>query len=154
MSENIVSITGQDIIQIGTKPILVGLADGDAGVLSFDNNIAEGKLGKNGNGIVVPNSTGRSATLTVRLLKGSSGDKYLNGEMNKYQLQTASYTLLNGQITHLVGDGKSNLNAVVYTLSGGFVQKVPNDTVSSEGNTEVAVTEWTLFFLRADRSVQ
>ncbi len=154
MSENQVALTGKDIISIGIYPHIGGLADGDSAVLSFDNSLMEGKLGKNGNGMIVPNSMGSSATLTLRLLKGSNGDKYLNGEMNKYKLQTASYVLLSGRITHIVGDGEANLSSEVYTLSGGCVQKQPGLTSSQEGNTEVAVVEWTLFFLRVERSIQ
>lgn len=152
MSRN--NLTGNDVISIGLRPSLADFADGDVGVLDFSDNIAEGKLGKNGNGIVTSNSTGSSATLTLRLLSGSSDDKYFNGEMNKYKNDPPGYTLLSGRITQRVGDGTSTVNYVVYTLSGGFVQKQPNFTSNVEGDTNTSVTEYTLFFLKADRSVQ
>ncbi len=148
------ALTGNDIIQIGIRPNLIDLADGDVGVLDFSDNLAEGKVGKNGNGMVSSNSTGSSATLTLRLISGSSDDKYINGEMNKYLLDPAGYILLNGQITQFVGDGNSTVNSIVFSLSGGFVQKQPGFSSNSEGDTNTSVTEWTLFFLKVDRSVQ
>lgn len=152
-----VSLTGKDTISIGSRGlaprILADLADGDTGMLDFPNNLVEAKTGKNGNTIYAFNSTGVVGTMTVRTLRGSADDKYLNSEMNRYKLDPASYTLLDGEIIKRVGDGIGNVTNDVYSLDGGIVQKMPNVKENVEGDTEQAVTIWQIVFANSDRSL-
>ena len=125
-----VALTGKDTIAIGSRGasprIFADLADGDTGVLDFPNNLVEAKTGKNGNTIYAFNSTGAVCTLTVRVIRGSADDKYLNAEMNRYKLEPAAYTLIDGEIVKRIGDGLGNITNDVYSLDGGVVQKMPN----------------------------
>lgn len=152
-----VSLTGKDTISIGSRGlaprILADLADGDTGMLDFPNNLVEAKTGKNGNTIYAFNSTGVVGTMTIRTLRGSADDKYLNSEMNRYKQDPASYTLLDGEIIKRVGDGIGNVTNDVYSLDGGIVQKMPNVKENVEGDTEQAVTIWQIIFANSDRSL-
>jgi len=152
-----VSLTGSDIIQIGSTGgslrTLADLADGDTGVLDFGNNLVEGKVGKNGNTIYSFNSTGKQATLTLRVVRGSADDKYFNAEMNLYLRDRAAYPLLTGEFVKRAGDGLGNVTADVYAMNGGIIQKMPNVKENVEGDTEASITEWVIFFANVDRSL-
>ncbi len=146
-----VSLTGKDVLQIGTR-VLADFADGDVATLDFPNNVVEGKVGKNGNTIYAYNSTGKSSTLTLRLVRGSADDKYLNSELNLYLADTAGYPLLSGEFVKRVGNGES-VTADVYVLSGGVIQKMPNVKDNVEGDTDTSITEWVVFFGNGERSL-
>lgn len=152
-----VSLTGKDTISIGSRGatlrILADLADGDTAVLEFPNNLVEAKTGKNSNTIYAFNSTGVVATALIRLLRGSVDDKYFNSELNRYKLDPAAYTLLDGEFIKRVGDGQGNITSDVYSLDGGIIQKMPNAKENVEGDIEQAVTIWQLIFANSDRGL-
>ena len=152
-----VALTGKDTIAIGSRGfeprVFADLADGDTGVLDFPNNLVEAKTGKNGNTLYAFNSTGVVCTMTVRVMRGSADDKYLNGEMNRYKLDPAGFTLIDGEIVKRVGDGEGNVTNDVYSLDGGIVQKMPNVKENVEGDLEQAVTVWQVIFANSDRGI-
>lgn len=152
-----VSLTGKDTIAIGSRGlslrVFADLADGDTGVLDFANNLVEAKTGKNGNTIYAFNSTGKVVTATVRVIRGSADDKFLNSEMNRYLLDPAAYTLLDGEIIKRVGDGEGNVTSDVYSIDGGCIQKMPAVKENVEGDTEQAVTIWQIIFANSDRGL-
>jgi len=152
-----VSLTGKDTIAVGSRGasprILVDLADGDTGVLDFPNNLVEAKTGKNGNTIYAFNSTGKVVTMTLRIMRGSADDKYLNGEMNRFSLDPAGYTLIDGEVVKRIGDGQGNITHDVYSLDGGIIQKMPAAKENVEGDTEQAVTTWQIIYANSDRGL-
>lgn len=152
-----VSLTGNDTIAVGTRGatlrILVDLADADTGVLEFPNNLVEAKTGKNGNTIYAFNSTGKVVTLTLRIMRGTTDDKYLNGEMNSFLNDPASYVLLDGEVVKRVGDGQGNITNDVYSLDGGIIQKMPAAKENVEGDTEQAITIWQIIFANSNRGL-
>ena len=152
-----VALTGKDTVSIGPGlgflRIFSDFADGDVINIDFPNNLVEAKTGKNGNTIYALNTTGKVATVTARVLRGSADDKFLNAQMNEYLLDPAAYSLLEGEFIKRIGDGQGNVNADVYRLSGGMVQKLPNARDNVEGDTETSVSIWQLIFANADRSI-
>lgn len=152
-----VSLTGNSIIQIGSRGGVLrqfaDFADGDVGVLDFPNNVVEGKVGKNSNVIFSFNATGKTATLTLRLIRGSADDKYLNSQLADYLADPAGYVLMDGEIVQRSGDGAGNVTNDVYKISAGIVQKFPQVRENVEGDTEASVAIWTLFFANNDRSL-
>ncbi len=152
-----VALTGKDTIAIGSRGlaprIFADLADGDTGVLDFPNNLVEAKTGKNGNTIYAFNSTGQVVTFTLRVIRGSADDKYLNSEMNRFLLDPAGYTLIDGEIVKRIGDGEGNVTNDVYSLDGGIIQKMPAAKENVEGDTEQAVTIWQIIFANSDRGL-
>lgn len=152
-----VALTGKDTIAIGSTGlalrIFADLADGDTAVLDFPNNLVEAKTGKNGNTIYAFNATGKVVTATIRLLRGSEDDKFLNGEMNRFLLDPPAYTFLGGSFIKRIGDGLGVVTNDNYTLSGGIVQKMPATKENVEGDTEQAVVIWQIIFANSDRGI-
>lgn len=152
-----VALTGNDTISIGTSGLALRIfkdfADGDTGVLDFPNNLVEAKTGKNGNTIYAFNASGKVVTLTVRVLRGSADDKYLNAELNRYIVDPAAFTLVAGEMVKRVGDGEGNVTNDVYSLKGGIVQKMPAAKENVEGDVEQAVTVWQVIFANSNRSI-
>lgn len=149
---NSVALTGNDLTVIKGR-IMEDLADGDAVVLDFPNNIADGKVGKNKNVIIAFNATGEQVTVTVRILKGSADDKFLNGELNSYRNSRPSYTLMTGEFVKRVGDGEGNITNEIYTVGAGFIQKYPSAKENVEGDTESAVSIYQIQYNNTDRSM-
>jgi len=152
MAEGAVSLTGNDITSLSDH-IFKNLADGDAVVLDFPNDIAAGKVGKNGNLIIAFNATGKTVNMQIRVLAGSSDDKYLNSRYNEYLNDPPSFILFNGEFTKRVGDGKGGVNSIVYSMNQGYFTKPPVTKENVEGDTEQAVAIWNLSFPNTDRGI-
>lgn len=147
-----VSLTGNDSISINGR-VLADFADGDIANLDFPNNLVEAKTGKNNNTIYAFNATGRVVTATVRLIRGSSDDKFLNSEMNSFINDPASYLLLESEFIKRVGDGQGTITQDVYRLSGGVIHKLPTVKENVEGDVESAVVVWEIQFANTDRTI-
>lgn len=148
----VVSLTGNDTITVGGR-IFRDFADGDIGSLDVPNNIVEAKTGKNRNTIYAYNATGKTCTLSLRLLIGSADDKYLNSQLALYEQDPPSYPLLSSEIIKRSGDGQGNISNAIHQLSGGLIQKYPNVKENVEGDTEQAVVVWTLIFANQERAI-
>jgi hypothetical protein len=147
-----VSLTGKDSFLLDAR-ILSDFADGDVGALEFSNDIATVKTGKNGNSIYAFNAQGATCTLTLRIIRGSGDDKYLNGRFYEYKNDPPSFVLLACQITKRAGDGEGNITSDTYTLSGGIITKPPAVKENTDGDTEQAVAIWTITFTNSDRAL-
>jgi len=152
-----VSLTGNDTIAIGARGaalrIFADLADGDTANIDFPNNLVEAKTGKNGNTIYAFNATGQVANMTIRVLRGSPDDKYLNSEMNLYIADPAAYPLLDGEMIKRIGDGTGAVTNDVYKVNGGVVQKIPVVKENVEGDTEQSVSIYLIMFANTERSL-
>ena len=147
-----VALTGNDTTIINDR-ILSNLADGDAVTLDYPNNLVEIKKGKNGNVLYAFNATGEQTTTTIRVLKGSADDKFLNQELNTYRNNKAGYILLTSQFIKNIGDGAGNIANEIYNMTAGIVQKIPNTKENVEGDTEQAVSIYQIIFANTDRSI-
>jgi hypothetical protein len=147
-----VSLTGNDTIIIAAR-VFRDLADGNVGMIEFPNNLVEVKNGKNGNRIYALNAQGGIANLTLRLIRGSSDDKYLNSRLAEYRNDPASFILMDGEFVKRVGDGQGNVTSDVYRLDGGIIQKVPGVKDNVEGDTEQAVSIWNITFGNTNRAM-
>lgn len=145
-----VALTGKDTSIIGTR-ILADLADGDCVNLDFPNNLVEAKIGKNGNTVYAFNATGKQATATIRVLRGSADDKYFSSEMNAYINDPAAYTLMSGEFIKRIGDGEGNITADIYQFKGGVIQKIPTVKENVEGATDQGVSIYTIIFANTAR---
>lgn len=149
-----VSLTGTDLIQIDQR-ILADLADGDAVALSFDNDLAMVKAGKNGNVIYALNEMGRVTGCSLRILLGSSDDKYLNSRMQEQKNGFSDFILLTGSFSKRTGTGDGgNPSTAVYQMSGGIFKKQVEAKTSAEGDTEQSVAVYTISFGNGNRSIQ
>jgi hypothetical protein len=138
-----VSLTGSDTLTINNY-LFVGLADGNCVELTFPNDVAQVKTGKNGNVIFGLNESGRQGESTVRVLRGSDDDKFLNNLLAQ-QLANFAGTVLNiGQYIKKVGNGLGAIASDTYIVSSGVIQKQPEAKTNVEGETEQSVTIWKL----------
>ena len=147
-----VSLTGKDVIKINGR-LLNDLADGDCAALTFPNDIAVVKTGKNRNSIYAFKYDGNVCEVTLRVLRGSSDDKFLNNILALFKNDPAVFSLLQGEFSKQVGDGAGNLIADTYVLSGGIFKKQTEVKENAEGDTEQAVAIYTLTFSNAPRSI-
>jgi hypothetical protein len=147
-----VAMSGNDTVLVNNKPIFDG-ADGDVAVLTFPNDIANVKTGKNGNSIYGLNESGKQAELKIRVIRGSADDKYLNGLLAGQQLNFAGMVLLTAFLVKKVGDGKGNITSDTYVLSGGIFSKQVEAKSNVEGDSAQSVAEYTLKFSNAPRAI-
>ena len=148
----VVSLTGKDTISINGR-VLNDLADGDVALLDFPNELTHSKTGKNGNTIYGFDYTGRQCTLTLRLIRASADDKFVNQLLSLYKNDPSLFTLISGVLVKNVGDGSGNLNSDIYTLSRGVFKKETGAKENADGDTEQAVAIYTLLFSNAPRSI-
>lgn len=152
-----VSLTGKDTVALGATGaalrIFADFGDGDTVNLDFPNNLVESKTGKNGNTIYAFNATGQVVAMTIRVLRGSPDDKFLNAEMNLFLADPAAYPLLAGEFIKRIGDGTGAVVNDVYKVAGGVVQKIPTVKENVEGDTEQAITIYQILFANTERSI-
>jgi len=147
-----VSLTGKDVIVINGR-VFKNFADATLAALTFDGELMIVKASKDGNTIYALNEQGRVSTLSLRLLLGSSDDKYLNSLLASMKSDPAGFILMVGSFTKRVGDGAGNSNLVVYQCVGGAFTKNPGASSDATGNTDQSVVVWDIKFGSADRAV-
>lgn len=147
-----VSITGNDTILINDR-VLRDLADGDAGNLTFPNDLTSMKIGKNGNSIINVNEMGKMAQLVLRVIKGSSDDKFLNGILANYKLDPASFVTMTGEVIKRIGNGTGDVASETFSLRTGVMLKEVETRTNVEGDTESSVSIYTMQFSAAPRTI-
>jgi hypothetical protein len=152
MSVGSVSLVGKDTVIIKNR-IFKDFGNGDTINIDFPNNLVEAKIGKNGNRIFAYNSNGEVVTVTIKLLRGSADDKFLNTEITTFKGNPPSYILMTGEFIKNIGDGAGNISGDTYTFDGGIVQKYPSVKENTEGDTEQALSIYQLIFTNTSRSI-
>ena len=143
MSESY-KLTGQDTVVLWGR-VISDFADGDVATISVDNNIANSVVGKNGNMIIAKDEQGKKCTITVRLLKGSGDDSFINSYYKSYEADSALYILGNGNIAKRLGDGNGNVTFDTFYLKALHFTRPPYDVTSNvNGSTDQAVTVYTM----------
>ncbi len=147
-----IAVTAQDTLKINGR-LLLNFADQDCAKITFPNELGNVKTGKNGNSIIAYSYQGKNGVLETRLLLGSSDDKFLNGLLNQYNNNPASFPLLSMEFDKNIGDGNQNIVPVIYLGIGGIFSKQPEVFENADGETNQAVVVWTMKFTRIDRSI-
>lgn len=142
---NSVSLTGNDTLKLRDR-VFADFADGDYAGLTFPNDIAGLKTGKDGNTVYALNETGRQAELVIRVLRGSSDDKFLQNLLAAQRNDFSGFVLIEGELVKRVGDGKGNITTDTYLLTGGIFTKNVEVKSNAEGDTEQSVSIYTLAF--------
>src|SRR5665213_701306 len=145
-----IALSGNDTININNT-VLNDLADGNAVEMTFPNDIAQVKTGKNGNSIYGLNETGKQCEVKVRVIRVSSDDKFLNGLLAQQQANFAGTVLLIGQFIKKLGDGLGNITSDTYIMSGGVFTKIPEAKSNVEGDSEQSVSIYTMKFSNSPR---
>jgi hypothetical protein len=140
-----VALSGNDTININNQ-VLVGLADANAVEITFPNEIANVKIGKNGNAIYGLNTTGQQSECKIRVLRGSADDKFLNNLWTQQQNNFSGTVLLLGQFIKKIGDGQGNITSDTYIMSGGVFTKGIDAKTNVEGDVDQSVSVYTIKF--------
>lgn len=145
-----VAMSGSDTIMINNQ-ILADLADGNCLEMTFPNDIANVKTGKNGNSIYGLNETGKQAELKIRVIRGSADDKFLNSLLAQQQANFAGTVLMVGSFIKKIGNGAGAILSDTYIMSGGIFTKVPEAKTNVDGESEQSVAIYTMKFSNAPR---
>lgn len=146
------ALTGADVIKIDDR-IFNDLIDGDCVVLEYPNSLGAVKTGKNGNSIFAFNATGLNVNVKIRLVVGSSDDKFMSSRLAAWIADPSAFVLMKGQFIKRVGDGSSNVGSITYDLSGGIFSKIPTAKTNAEGDVEQSVVVYDLAFSNGPRSI-
>lgn len=148
-----VASSGNDALTLNNY-IFSGLADGNVVELTYPNDIAAIKVGKNGNSLFALNESGKAADMTIRVIRASADDVFLQGLMSQQQQNFAGFVLLTGSFVKLMGDGQGNVVKDTYVLGGGVFSKLPEAKSNVEGDVEQDVVIWHLKFSSSPRALQ
>lgn len=147
-----VALSGSDTVVINDKTF-ADFADGNCVEMTFPNDIASVKTGKNGNSIYGLNESGKQCEVKLKLIRGSADDKFLNGLLAQQQSNFAGFPLLVGQFIKKIGDGQGNIASDTYIMAGGVFTKQPEAKTNVEGDTDQSTTTYTLKFANSPRVI-
>lgn len=147
-----VAMSGSDTIKINNR-IMADLADGDCVALTYPNDIAQVKTGKNGNSIYGLNESGKQSEVVVRLIRGSADDKFMNNLLAQQQQNFAGFPLMIGEFVKRIGDGTGVISSDTYVTSGGIFSKAVEAKSNVEGDTEQSVSIYHLKFSNSPRVI-
>ncbi len=147
-----IALSGADTVNLNNR-VFADFAEGNIAELTFPNEIANVKTGKNGNSIYSLNESGRQAEFKLRLLRGSGDDKFLLGLLNSQQNNFAGSVLLIGRFIKKIGDGKGKITNDTYICSGGIFTKIPEAKTNVDGEAEQSVVVYTFKFSNAPRTL-
>lgn len=147
-----VALTGSDTILINNQ-VLSDLADGNCVELTFPNDIANVKTGKNGNSIFGLNEQGRQGEVKIRLIRGSADDKLLLSLLTQQQANFAGTVLALGQFIKKLGDGQGNVASDTYIATGGIFTKQIEAKMNVDGESEQSVSIYTMKFSNVVRVI-
>jgi hypothetical protein len=145
-----VAMSGSDTITINNH-IFADLADGNCVELTFPNDIASVKTGKNGNSIYGLNETGRQCEVKMRLVRGSTDDKFMNGLIALQNSNFAGFPLMFGSFIKKLGNGLGDITSDTYIMSGGVFTKQIEAKTNVDGESEQSVSMYTMKFSNAPR---
>ena len=140
-----VALTGNDTFVLNNR-VFTDFADAMYAELTYPNDIASVKTGKNGNSIYGYNASGRQGEIKLRLVRGSSDDKFMLGLLAAQQAAFENTVLMIGQFIKKIGDGTGVAGSDTYICSGGIFAKQPGAKSNAEGETEQSVVEYDIKF--------
>jgi hypothetical protein len=147
-----IALSGNDVVQINDR-ILADFADGNCAELTFPNDIANVKTGKNGNSIFGLNEQGRQCEFKLRLIRGSADDKFMNGLLATQQAGFSAFVLMIGEFIKKLGDGQGNVASDTYITAGGVFTKQVEAKMNVEGEAEQSVSMYSIKFASVARVI-
>ena len=146
------TITGKDTLTLSDR-IFNDLADGDVSTITFPNDLVSLKTGKDGNTLYALNETGKNAEMVIRVVRGSSDDKFLNSLLASMKRDIPSFEVMTGTFVKRLGDGTGVVISDTYNLEGGIFKKEVEAKDNAEGDTEQAVAVYNLTFAKGNRAL-
>lgn len=149
---SVVAMSGQDTIIINNR-IFNDLADADSATLSFPNELATLKTGKNGNSVYSFNESGKQSDVSIRVIRGSEDDKFLNNVLASQQANFAGFVLMIGEFIKKIGDGAGSITSDTYIMSGGIFTKQVDAKSNVEGDSEQSIAIYQIKFANSPRAI-
>ncbi len=149
----IYTITGSDTLTIYGR-IFNDLANDDVTTIAFPNEIVKMKTGKNKNTIFARDETGNNGNLTLKLMRGSADDQFMQQQQAASDAAFSSTVLAAGQFVKILGDGQGNVVRDVYQLDGGMIKRRVEGKDNTSGDTAQAVVTYEMIFAQARRLIQ
>jgi len=147
-----VSLTGKDVVTLNGR-VFRDFANGDIAKLDFDEDLVNVEASKDGNIIYALNEKGKMASMELRLLLGSSDDRYINSLMASQLSDLSAFILIAGAFVKRVGDGQGNVKNVIYNTLGGIVRRQPSAKSNTTGDVEQSVAVWMFKFGNNTRAI-
>lgn len=147
-----VAMSGNDSFTLNDR-IFADLATGTWGELTYPNDVAAVKTGKNDNTIYGQNQAGKNADFLLRVIRGSPDDKFLNGLFAQQNNNFAGFVLLNGQLVKKIGQGNGKIINDTYVLTGGVFAKPVEAKSNVDGDTEQSEAIYRFRFALAPRAI-
>ena len=149
---SVYALTGNDSFILNDR-VLNDYTDGSTVEIAYDNDRVGMSTGKNNNTVYSDNRQGSNATVTLRIIRGSKDDKWLNGLSIEQDKDLPSFAVMNGSFTKRVGDGLGNVTFDNYVLLGGVFLRYPDVQENLQGETEQGTAVYQLRFARAQRAL-
>ena len=148
------TLCGDDTITLNGHN-LINFANDTVAQLTFNSSVSTMTIGKSGSAIVATNEQGKSAELTVRIMRGSDDDKFLNAAFITQKKDLVNADLINGTIVRHIGQGISGGSVARETtvLTGGIFTKQPDNQINISGDAEQGVVTYTLQFATGERTL-
>lgn len=146
------ALTGNDTLVIEER-VIRDMADGSIVEISYNNDRVGITTGKNDNTIYSEDRQGSNAVLTLRVIRGSADDRWLNGLSIQQNRDLPSFPLLGGGFSKRIGDGYGSITYDNYILIGGVFQKYPDTQENLQGETEQGSTVYQIIFAKAERAI-
>lgn len=146
------AVTGSDSLIINQR-ILSDFANADAIDATRPNDAAAVETGKNGNSIFSKNENGNQMDVTIRLVRASPDDKFLNNLYAQQNNNFAGFPLMSGEYSKQVGDGTGNVQSDTYLLGGGIFIKQPGAKTSASADVDASVSVWAFRFAKSARVI-
>ena len=146
------ALTGNDTVILNER-VIKDMADGSIVEISYQNDRVGITTGKNDNTIFAEDRTGSNATLTLRVIRGSADDRWLNGLSIQQNQDLPSFSLLRGAFTKRIGNGYGSISYDNYILIGGAFQRYADTQENLQGETEQGSSVYTIIFAKAERAI-
>lgn len=137
-------LTGDDSLIIDDIDINKDFPNGDTAVIEFQNNLAGMATGKDLNTVFAKDESGNNFRMTIRVLRNSKSDIYLNGKQILQTEDFPAFVLLTGSFSKRLGDGLGNVTYDGYTLNGMIFEKKVPAKANLNGDTEQGVSTYVL----------
>lgn len=149
---SVYALTGNDSFILNDR-VLSELTDGSTVEIAYQNDRVGVSTGKNGNTVFSDNRTGLNAVVTLRVVRGSKDDAFLNGLSIQQDKDLPTFPLMNGSFTKRIGDGNGVVRFDNYVLLGGAFQRYPDTQENLVGETEQGTTVYTIIFANVRRAL-
>ena len=145
-------VTANDTLTLNGH-VMVNQGTDDVTTISFPNELVSRKTGKNGNTLFAQNANGLNADLSLRLIRGSTDDQFMQGILNSIPADFPSAVLINGSFVKRLGNGLGGIVNDTYALSGGLIAKQVDGKENVSGDVSQGEVVYTVKFANVSRNI-